>query len=273
MCKANIREAKFRAVTQKGIFFYDYFDNINRLKERQFPAQHHFFNKMDDKKCSDSDYAHAKHVWDTFDCQTLRDYHNIYLISDVLLLADFFEKFRDMCMNFYGLEAAHYFSAPGLSWDASLKVTGVKLELFDNPEFYNFIEMNIRGGISQISQRQARANNPAMGSKYNPAEPQVHLMYFDANNLYGKAMSDPLPTGGFKWLSTDEISSLNITSLDADSSIGYILEVDLDVPQELHDKQSDYPLAPERLNITPEMLSPFQQKFPDNQKKSTVNNK
>ena len=128
--------------------------------------------------------------------------------------------------------------------------------------------MNIRGGISQISLRQAKANNRSMGPRFNPAEPEVHLMYYDANNLYGKAMSDPLPTGGFKWLSTSEIAALDIKSLNTNLSTGYILEVDLDVPPELHSKQSDYSLAPERLNITLDMLSPFQQKFPEKQKKT-----
>ena len=270
MCQVNKREEIFRAVTQKGVFFYDYFDDISRLKEKSLPEKHHFFNKLDDKKCSDADYERAKDVWQTFNCQTLKDYHNLYLVSDVLLLADFFEKFRNMCMDFYGLEACHYFSAPGLSWDSCLKYTGVKLQLFDNPEMFNFIESNIRGGISQISLRQAKANNPAMGPRYNPEEPLSHLMYYDANNLYGHAMSEPIPTGGFKWLSDKEIDTLNLSELEPDDTVGYILEVDLDVPKEVHDKHSSYPLAPEKLKITSDMLSPFQQKFPDKQKKSTV---
>ena len=270
MCIANKKEERYRVVTKKGIFFYDYFDKISRLKERRLPPQISFYNKMNDSPCSGAEYTRANDVWNIMECQTLEDYHNTYLISDVLLLADFFEKFRNMCMDFYGLEACHFYSAPGLSWDSCLKVTGVKLQLFDNPDFFNFIESNIRGGISQISLRNAKANNPGMGPRFNPEEPHAHLMYFDANNLYGKAMSDPIPSGGFRWLTESEKDSINIESLDPESSTGYIFEVDLEVPREVHDKHSDYPLAAERLEITSDMLSPFQQKFPEKQKKPSV---
>ena len=199
--------------------------------------------------------------------ETLRDYHDLYLKSDVLLLADFFEKFRKMCMDHYGLEPCHYFSAPGFSWDASLKVSGVRLELLDNEEMFSFIEHAIRGGISQISLRRATANCPGMGSRYNPEEPLVNLLYLDANNLYGKAMSDPLPTGGFRWLQVEEIAELDIENLEIDSKRGYIFEVDLEIPHYLHDLHSDYPLAPERIDIDESMLSPFQKEnFPEKHK-------
>ena len=189
----------------------------------------------------------------------------------MLLLADFFEKFRKMCMDFYGLEPCHYFSAPGLAWDACLKLSGVKLELLDNEQMFSFIERGIRGGISQISLRQAKANNPEMGPRYDPGQPLVYLCYLDANNLYGKAMSDPLPTRGFRWLSDGEIESLNIEELDIYDSRGYIFEVDLEVPPHLHDHHNDYPLAPERLEIDETMLSPFQRKnFPEKQKSTTT---
>ena len=212
-CIKNIEEEKFRYVRQKGIFCYDYFDSISRLEERKLPEKKDFYGKLDDKKLSDKDYNHAKRVWEIFKMESLKDYHDLYLKSDVLLLADFFEKFRKMCLDFYGLDPCHYFSAPALSWDAALKLSGVKLEIIDNEEMFTFVERAIRGGISQISLRNAVANNPEMGQRYNPEQPLVYLCYVDANNLYGKAMSDPLPTGGFKWLSEEEIGKLEIEKI------------------------------------------------------------
>ena len=104
---------------------------------------------------------------------SLKDYHDLYLKSDVLLLTDFFEKFRNMCLEFYGLDPCHYFSAPALSWDASLKLSGIELEILDNEEMFTFVERAIRGGISQILLRNAKANNLEMGPRYNPEEPII----------------------------------------------------------------------------------------------------
>ena len=117
----------------------------------------------------------------------------------MLILADFFEKFRQMCMENYGVDAAHYYSTPGMALDSALKMTNVKLELFDNEEMYSFIERGIRGGISQISKRYVVANNPScVTSEYDPKKPTTYLIYFEVNNLYGGAMSIPLPTGDFR---------------------------------------------------------------------------
>ena len=110
-----------------------------------------------------------------------------------------------------------------------------------------------------------------MGERYNPAKPLVNLLYCDANNLYGLAMSDPLPTGGFEWLTDEEIEKLDIEKLEIEDLQGYIFEVDLEIPHKLHDYFNDYPLAPEALEIEEDMLSPFQQKnFPEKHKEKTV---
>ena len=170
-----------------------------------FPSRVAFFNKLADSEVNMKDYLHAKLVWETFGCQTFRDYHDLYLKGDVLLLADFFERFRDMCLDSYGIDAVHYYSAPGMAWDAALKMTKVKLELFIDEDKYTFIERSIRGGISQISKRNAKANNPRCDD-YNPMKRITHLIYLDANNLYGWAMSQPLQTHGFRWLTLGTVS-------------------------------------------------------------------
>ena len=123
---------------------------------------------------------------------SLRDYHDFYLRCDVLLLADVFETFRDMCKKNYDLDSAHFYIAPGLSWQAALKMTGVQLELLIDQHL--FIKSGIRGGVSTICHRYAKSNVPG---DFDESKPIKHLIYLDANNLYGWAMSQYLPTSNF----------------------------------------------------------------------------
>ena len=260
---------EFYLMKQKGIFPYDMITDLSVIfPERPctFPLQEHFKNKLKDEECSMDDYLHAQCVWETFGCKSMKAYHDLYLESDVLLLADFFEKFRDMCLDSYGLDAAHYFTAPGMAWDAALKMTKVNLELLTDADMYTFFERSIRGGISQISKRYAKANNPNCDT-YDPLKPITHLIYLDANNLYGWAMSQMLPTGSFKWV---RVCLDDICDTADDADFGYILEVDMEYPDAIHGRHSDYPLAPEKLSIHEEMLSPFQKlHFPKGRKKTT----
>jgi len=140
----------------------------------------------------------SPNVWSAFNIQTLGEYASLYLKGDTLLLADVFENFRTNCLQAYGLDPAHYVTSPGFSWDAMLKSTGQNLELLTDVDQLLFIERGIRGGASQCCNRYAAANNPYM-SNYDPAEPINFLMYVDVNNLYGWAMTQYLPHGGFKW--------------------------------------------------------------------------
>ena len=107
---------------------------------------HHMmhFNKLSGISCSDIDYAHASRVWDAFGCEIIVDYHDVYLQLDVLLLVDFFEKFRRTCLDFYSLDPLHYYTTPGLAWDAALRMSRVELELITNENIYNLIENSIR---------------------------------------------------------------------------------------------------------------------------------
>ena len=133
----------------------------------------------------------------------MKVYHKLYNLSDVLLLADIFENVRSICMNHYGLDTAWYFSAPGLAWHATLKITKVQLELLNDPDVLLMIESGIRGGIATISHRHALANNEYMGTELDPAEEFKFISYLDATNLYGWAMSKQLPTSGFEWITDD----------------------------------------------------------------------
>ena len=162
-------------------------------------------------------------MWEAFRCKNLGDYHDLYVTTDVLLLADVFENFRKLCMDKYGLDSAHYCSSPGLSLDALLKKTGVELELLTDQDMHLFIERGMRGGISMVSKRYAKANKPLVEG-YDPRNPTNYITYLDANNLYGWAMSLQLPKSGFKWkrvMHTEE----KIMRMKENSRNRWILEV------------------------------------------------
>ena len=184
------------------------------------------------------------------------DYNDLYLKSDILLLADVFENFCKTCLQYYKLDPTHYFTSPGLSWDAMLKITGIKLELMTDVDTFQFIEKGTRGGISYIANRYGEANNKYM-KEYNLEKPSKYIHYLDSNNLYGWSMSQCLPTGGFKWLTPKQIDKIMSKTLLPDNEKGYIFEVDLDYPEDLHKLHNDFPLAAEKMKVTSEMLSPY----------------
>ena len=179
-----------------------------------------------------------KKIWKKFKIKNMREYHDLYLKTDVLLLADVFENFRKLCKENYKLDPAWYFTTPGFAWDASLKISEAVLDLISDPNMYLMFEKGIRGGISVISKRYAKGNNPYMKEEYNPDEETKYIQYLDANGLYGWAMTNPLPVRDFKWMNEEELKNWK--------QFPCILEVDLEYPMELHDLHNDYPLAAEK---------------------------
>ena len=242
-------------LTRKGVYPYDYVSSIEKLSETQLPPKDQFYSKLNDEDISDEDYNHALNVWQTFGCKTIRDYHNLYLKSDVLLLADVFENFRATCLKHYNLDPAHYYTSPGLAWDACLKETGQELQLLHDYDMLMMFERGIRGGITHISKRYSEANNKYM-KDYNPEQPSKFIQYLDANNLYGWAMTQSLPTDGFKWMKNitkervmDILEKANDSMANPIKKKGFIFEVDLEYPKELWKSHNDYPLAPEKVKV------------------------
>ena len=232
---------KFNLLARKGVYPYEYMDSLEKLEETKLPPKEAFYSRLNDGGISDEDYAHAQKVWKTFKMKYFKDYHELYNKVDVLLLADVFENFRNICLENYELDPAHYYTAPGLAWDAALKVTDVNLELLSDIDMLLMVEKGIRGGVSMVGNRYGKANNKYMGDKFNSNEPSKYIQYLDANNLYGWAMSKLLPTHGFKWMKTSELETWELHSC--------ILEVDLEYPKKLHDLHNDYPLAPEQIVV------------------------
>ncbi|CAH3173579.1 unnamed protein product, partial [Porites lobata] len=175
-------------LTRKGVYPYDYVSSLEKLLETRLPPKEEFYSQLYDEDISDEDYQHAINVWNTFDCTTIRDNHDLYLKSDVLLLADVFENFRATCLKHYKLDPAHYYTSPGLAWDACLKETGQQLQLLHDYDMLMMFEQGIRGGITHISKRYAEANNKYM-KDFNPDNESTFIQYLDANNLYGWAMT------------------------------------------------------------------------------------
>ena len=254
----------FNHLLRKGVFPYTWFNHKDKLEEPRLPPREEFRNDLRNEECSEEEYAHAQEVWNIFNCRKFQDYLSLYLKTDVLLLADVFDRFRKTCKTNFGLDPAHYVSAPQLSLDAMLKLTNANIQLVSDPEMFKIIDANLRGGICVIVKRFAKANNPYLGSKYDPTKPTSYIIYWDANNLYGYAMSVPLPVGNYKWLTEEEISDFTtdkIKNMYEDQPIGYFIECDLEYPKSKHDEHNEYPLAPERLATRVEMLSKTQMKL------------
>ena len=239
--KRYYADDKLNLLTKKGIYPYEYMNSPEKLKETQLLSKEAFYSRLNDEGISDENYMHAQKVWKTFGMKTLGDNHNLFNKADVLLLSDVFENFRNICCKNYKLDPDHYYTAPNLAWDAALKVTEVKLELLSDMDMLLMVEKSIRGGVSMISNRYGKANNKYMCNKFVDSELSKYIAYLDANNLYGWAMSKPLPTHGFKWM--------KVSDLETWENHSCILEVDLEYPKSLHELHSDYPLAPEQIEV------------------------
>ena len=230
------------------------FHRLTNLNKQNFHQKDEFYSKLNDEEISEEDFQHAIKVWNTFKCQTLQDYHDLYLKTDVLLLADVFENFRKTCLKNYKLDPCHYYTAPGLAWDACLKETKQNLELLKDYDMLMMFEQGIRRGITHISKRYAEANKYM--KNFDKTKPSSYIQYLDANNLYGWAMSQKLPTHGFKWIDVNKSKVFKLLE-KKDTNQGFIFEVDLDYPESLWDSHNDYPLAPDKLKGNDKLICSF----------------
>ncbi len=206
----HLPEDTIHLLLRKGVYPYDHVDGPYRFEETTLPPREAFYNSLQEEDITEDEYQHAQHVWKAFGIQNMGDYHDLYMETDVHLLADVFENFRDLCLEYYELDPCHFFTSPGLSWQACLKMTGVQLELLTDIDMHLFIERGLRGGISMISHRHGKANNPYLLQQakekymelkavaeqqglqvppfntkiyYDEKQRTSYIMYLDANNL------------------------------------------------------------------------------------------
>ena len=259
----NENERNRKLLLRKGIFPYSYFQSLSVLEEVGLPPKSAFYNRLTETDISDQDYEHACTVYEAFKCKTFSDYLELYQNCDVILLAEVFTHFRRTAMNYYSLDPVHFVTSADLTWVAGLKLTKIELQLFNDINDYIWLESQMRGGICFLGKRYVVANDPYISDTYNSEKENSYIIGLDANNLYGFAMIQPLPYKNFRWLTQSEIENFNILETTPNSPVGYILEIDLLYPKELHILHDDLPMAPQHLNITYNMLSPHAKKICD----------
>ena len=218
-------EYKLDLLLKKAPFPYDYLNHVGKLNDDKLPPRECFFNTLTETSLKESEYREAESIWETFECKTFKHYMELYVILDVLLLAAVFETYRSSTYAHFGLDPTHYISAPSMCMDAMLKMTEVSLEKLADVDMYLYFSKAIRGGLCGSALRYVKANNEMMGGEYDPKSTTSHIMSFDANNLYGHSLSNPLPTSGFKWLTPEETKALDIINHPKEDPIGYFLEV------------------------------------------------
>ena len=240
---------KFIMLLRKGVYPYEYIDEWDKFSEKIIPGKESFYSNLTLEDITETDYAHANNVFKKFSINNLGEYHDLYVVSDTLLLADIFKHFRKSCLKNCELDPAHFVSLPGLAWQACLKKTNVELELLTDYDMLLMVEEGIRGGICHAIQRYAKANNKYMND-YDRKKKSSYIQYLDANNLYGKAITEKLPVRGFRWM--DHISKIDeafVKDYNKNDNKGYILDVDVHYPNKLQNLHSDLPFLPERMII------------------------
>ena len=223
---------KFDLLTQKGVFPYDFATSLKILKEQKsIPNQEAFFSMLRNSNVSNDDYYHAQKVFYYFNIKDMQEYMELYCQLDTILLCEVFNKFREITIKDFGLDPAKCISLPSLAYNAMLKITNVSIDPLTDVDMYNMIKKGIRGGHSYIAERILKTahHDDEPENDFVPLRDDEKLLYIDCNNLYGTAMMYKMPIGGYRWLSQNEINTLDFTSMELGGMYGYIAEVDLEV--------------------------------------------
>ena len=253
--------------TQKSYYPYDLVESIPQLESmKKLPPRSTFYSMLTGDTITEEEYSFAKSVWNEFQITDMKMYTKLYCEIDVLLLAEVFLTFCETFQKQFKLDPAHFISLPSYSYTTMLHLTGIKLQAPPSVEIYEFIQKNLRGGHAYINIRHCQSNRPDQTTFDKNKDPS-DILYVDANNLYGWAMSQKMPVDGIRFMSEKEIEELyngegiNFWELyNHEGEDGYIVECDLKYPKELHESHAGFPLAPENIIITDDHLSKFSKK-------------
>ena len=252
----------FQLMRYKGAIPYSFYKSHNDFNNNEL-LKEQFYDQLRNEYVKDEVYNRTLNIWNHFKCNNHGELVDLYLKSDVLLLSDIFERFRDATLKYFEIDPCHCFSSPGLTWDCGLKFTGIKLDLLTEIDHILLFEKAIRGGVSGV-----------LGDRYFNINdnPGYKILYIDANNLYGWAMMEPQPYGFFELtevLDNEENTKFNwkkrILNIDDDAATGYFFVVDLEYPDEIKFKSRNLAYCPEHKTVTDEELSEYQKRIkPEN---------
>jgi len=240
-------EEELKLLLRKGVFPYDFVTYLERLKEcKELPEKKHFHNDLLDEDISDDDYEHAKAVFQKFKMKDMLDYSNLYNLTDCYLLAEVVMQFRKDVLKDYQIEMGHYYSLPHMAKDIMFKSTATAVEFMSDLEMIAMVRKGVRGGLSFVGTRHAKADKDHT------------ITALDFNSLYPCAMQFKMPVRGYQWMKEEELKDFDVQNqVSNESEEGYIFEVTLDYPRNLHLKHSSFPLLPVRKTVTLDDLSPY----------------
>ena len=236
---------KWQYLNKKLAYPYEYFNGIDDYKKSVHNLENKdFFSKLKNKCPDDKEIDRTREIIKKFNIKNGKELTELYLKSDVILLADVFEKFIKISVEEFGINPLYCVSLPGYTWQCGMKYTDIKLQTLQDKDMILLLENNIRGGISSI-----------MGHRYMKSNENKKILYFDANNLYGHSMSEPLPYDEIKFDKNIELE--DILNTPDDSDVGYFIEVDLKYPDNIKQKTKNFPFAPENKKIYPDNFNDY----------------
>ena len=249
--QANLCDEKvLPLILRKSVYPYEWVRSVEQLRQCEtFPSHSDFYSSIKRDTISNEDYEYGCNVFQSLGCKNMLDYTELYCKLDTLLLAEIVMSFRTLIWDFFKIPIENYISAPQITWDACLKTIDRPIEVMTNPTNVVLVEQAIRGGVSFVNNRHEKVEDLQ----------QESILYLDATNLYGFAQQMPLPIGNYKNVAPKDACKMNWRTMKSDQPVGFILEVDLKIPNHLHDYFDDLPIAPAHDVITYEKLSPYSQ--------------